>query len=213
MYAVIRLILAAAVSLALTAVLRKSKLKSKRLITAVALCLTLLFWSALEFIPFENLFITFDSPEAAYRYMYFSTSSEPLTVSGDSCDMLIDCDTRRAAFNNILIPKTEKGWKISRVGVPKCNVYRYADGVTLNLYRYKDTDDYFAVITRSDGSEIELSADNAEFVSARYDMPSFADGMTVYCAHVNELGYITIDGERVKLGDENALAFDRGAVE
>lgn len=47
MYAVIRLILAAAVSLALTAVLRRSKLKSKRLITVAALCLTLLFRSAI----------------------------------------------------------------------------------------------------------------------------------------------------------------------
>lgn len=213
MYALIRLALVVIASILLVTKLKKSKFKSKKRATIIGLCSTLILWSTLEFIPFENLFVTFDSPEASYRYMYFSASNDPLIVSGDSCDLLIDCDNRRAAFNNVLIPKTENGWKISRVGIPKCNVYRYDNGVTLNLYRYKNTDDYFLTITRSDGTEIELSADNAEFDSVWYDMPTFANGMFLYYAHVNELGYITIDGEYVKLGDVDRLAFDRGALD
>ena len=45
----------------------------------------------LGFFPFENLFVTFDSPKAAYNYYHTSEKSIiDIIVEGDACDFVVD---------------------------------------------------------------------------------------------------------------------------
>ena len=44
----------------------------------------------LQFFPFENLFVTFHSPKAAYEYFCFGKSNIELVVEGTHCDLVVD---------------------------------------------------------------------------------------------------------------------------
>ena len=199
MYGIIRMLISVGAVIAVGILLRKSRIKNKRRAYIISFCLAMVLWVGLEFVPFENLFVTFDSPEASYKYQYMSKLKDPIIISGDHSDMLIQRSGSESNFS--LIPKTEKGWKLGRPLEMKWTVYTYDNGVTVDLFRYRDTDDYYVIIYKADGAEIELSADDVEFSSSKRDMAYPETEYNNYYAHVNELGYITVDDMRIKLGE------------
>lgn len=86
----------------------------------------------LTFLPFENLFVTFYSPKAAYEYFYLVKSNIELIVNGDDCNFIIthknDSDTY------LIIPKTADGWKIGIGSNTKRIIQKLSNGIVLYVY-------------------------------------------------------------------------------
>ena len=88
-------------------VIKKSKTLRKRLWYVVSASISAMLITVLAFLPFENLFITFQSPKVAYEYFNFGQSNIELVIPGNACDFVVDCQNDSNTY--LIIPKTENG--------------------------------------------------------------------------------------------------------
>lgn len=124
--------------------------------------------SLLYLIPFENAFITFSTPEKAFRY----TNSWDIDniVSGTETSFVI------ASKNNVntykIVPKTQKCWKLASIATKDMFQY-FCNGISIHIYRYKNSSDYYIAlfvlmagqINITDKSWFQLHLRNTESVS------------------------------------------------
>ena len=80
MYNVVRLIICCIFLVCSIIAIKKSKVIRKHILYIVSISLSVLLTVVLTFLPFENLLITFDSPEAAYEYINLGKSNIELIV-------------------------------------------------------------------------------------------------------------------------------------
>lgn len=152
-------------------------------------------------VPVENLFITFDSPQSAYNYINFGESDIELVIEGENCDFVVDRknDTDTYTF----IPKTETGWKIGTGINTKKVLQAFYDEILLNVYQYKDTDDFFVTIFNIDGGYLEITdCYNSEILSLEKENAYLEKTYVTYYTHLTEINpqyYMTIDGDKVSL--------------
>ena len=135
------------------------------------------------FLPVENLFITFDSPEAAYEYYNWGGSNVELIIEGNSCDFVVD---RQSEFDTyLIIPKTTDGWKIGIGSNTRRIAQKISDGIVLYIFQYKNTNDYFITIMDTNGGESKISDDyNTEFYALEKNNPVLKNTFITYYAHV-----------------------------
>ena len=137
----------------------------------------------LQFFPFENLFVTFHSPKAAYEYFCFGKSNIELVVEGAHCDFVVD--RKKDADNYLLIPKTADGWKVGIGSDMKWVVHQYFKGTVINVYQYKDTSDYFITILDTNGGESTISDEyNSKFFSLERYNDSLGKNFVTYYASI-----------------------------
>ncbi len=150
--------------------------------------------------PIENLFIRFDSPEQAAQYK----SNQPilLSVSGQSSALVISGkDTHHQL---LFVPKADDGWLVSapdsggRVVRHSQQADLLSEGIAIMVYRYKETDDYYIIVTYM-GSGIPEVRDNhqSQFytVNKQISDNDFSGGMIVaYVSHFDGSYQIIVDG-------------------
>ena len=142
---------------------------------------------ALAFLPFENLFVTYDSPKSAYEYFTFGKSDIELVVEGKECDFIVDRDNN--SETHLIIPKTADGWKIELGYNTKKIVQKNSEGVAVCVYQYKNTSDYFIVVLDTNGGESEVSDDhNTKFHSLDNHNDSLGKTFVTYYAHLSDFG-------------------------
>lgn len=143
MFIVIRLIIGIIVFIALTVLagaMFSNKHKGRFLSTVISIMLLLV----LCFIPVENLFYTFDSPEDAYTYFNYGREVE-LVVSGDESDLVIG--SQDGSYTYLIVPKTDDGWKVGLGIDTKRRAKSGSDGTFITIFQYKNTADYFVEVT------------------------------------------------------------------
>lgn len=115
-----------------------------------------------SFLPFENLFTTFDSPEAAYTYQISKDVIK--TIDGEASTLVIGA--KRNTREILIIPKIdEKHWKIGRPGESKEVGYINLGNIGISLYRYKNTSDYYIAVDCLKTDSFTISdSENSEFV-------------------------------------------------
>lgn len=86
MYNIIRLIIGCIFLVCSVIIIKNSRVARKHILYIVFTGLSVLLIVVSTFLPFENLFITFDSPKAAYEYFSLRKSNIELIVEGDNCD-------------------------------------------------------------------------------------------------------------------------------
>ena len=131
--------------------------------------------------PFENLFVSFDSPEAAYRYL----KDNPIIQVVDGKDT-----TLVVAEGSQIIPKADETdgnagrWKLP---VPNATTFQYKEvehNFFVFLYHYKDTSEYYLSILgiqTMTTEPIQVSDSMAsEFVFSEKTFPS-TDQKSVEC--------------------------------
>ncbi len=162
MYGIIRLIIGCIFLGCAIFALKRSKSTRKRGIYTVSVFSSVLLITVLSFLPFENLFVTFDSPAAAYKYYILGASDPELILEGDSCDFVVDREDGVESY--FVIPKTEDGWKVG-IGVNlKLIDDKFCDGISVSVFRYKNTEDYFITVCDISGGESIISdGENSEF--------------------------------------------------
>ena len=153
------------------------------------------------FLPFENLFITFDSPKAAYEYFNSGESNIALIVEGEDCDFVIDRENDNDTY--LIIPKTSDGWKIGIGSKTRRIAQKLSGGIIVYVYQYKNTNDYFLKIFDTNGGESTITDEyNTEFFSLeRYD-DSLDKKFVTYYAHITEFNTqysVIVNGNKIVL--------------
>ncbi len=189
------------VALALVALIgwRTGKIKTRKgqgkLVAAFFVVWMLL--SAVEnFFPIENLFLTFHSPEAAYRFQS-SGVTDIQVIEGEQSAFVWGTDKDDAiAFR--IIPKTDKGWKCSGVLDVDFPEFYPDSGIVVTVFRHKRSGDCYAlvenmrkknsVITDERGSQFQPEEESAEQMYYEY-YRSFA-----YIGQPSGTYTLTIDG-------------------
>ena len=124
-------------------IIKKCKITLKKAHLIVLAIVSLSVVVLLAFIPFENHFITFESPKAAYDYYNFVNADVALLAEGENCDFIV-VRKRESCYLYSIVPKTADGWKIG-IGSDIKKVFNAYndDGILITVYQYKNTSDFF----------------------------------------------------------------------
>ncbi|MBE6616777.1 MAG: hypothetical protein E7627_02355 [Ruminococcaceae bacterium] len=160
--------------------------------------------TVLAFLPFENLFINFDSPKEAYEYYTFSKSNIELVVEGNECDFVVDC--KNNVDTHLIIPKTADGWKVGIGSNTKRIVYKHSNGITVYVYQYSNTSEYFITILDTNGG-VAIVSDNygTEFYSLEKDNDSLNTTFVTYYAYIPDFNLeysVIVNGNEIVLKTE-----------
>lgn len=204
MYNIIRLMISCIFLVCSIIAIKNSKVIRKHILYIAFTSLSVLLIVVLTFLPFENLFITFDSPKAVYEYCHLGKSNIELIVEGDDCDFIIDRNNDSDTY--LFIPKTADGWKIGVASDTKRIVLKLSDGISIDVYQYKDTSDYFITILDTNGGESTVSDEyNTTFFSLeRYD--GFLEkNFVTYYAHITNLNpqySVIVNDNKIVVGNQ-----------
>ena len=205
MYNIIRLVIGCIFLVSSIIAIRKSKLMHKYILYSVFTGLSVMLIVVLSFLPFENLFVTFDSPKAAYEYFNLGKSNIELIVEGDNCDFIIDRKNNSDTY--LIVPKTADGWKIGIGLNTKRIIQKLSDGIVLYVYQYKNTSDYFITILDTNGGESVVSDEyNTEFFPLKRNNDSIGKTFVTYYAHITKFNpqySITVNGNKILMKNGN----------
>lgn len=204
MYSIIRLIIGCIFLGCSTIAIKKTNVIRKSIFYVISIGMSLALVVILTFLPFENLFVTFNSPKAAYEYFSFSKSDVELIVEGNNCDLIIDRKNNTDTY--LIIPKTADGWKIGLGSDTKRIVQKISDGIVVYVYQYKSTDDYFITILDTNGGESTvLDEYNTIFLSLKRSNASLEKTFVTYYAHITNLSprySVIVNGNKIVLNNQ-----------
>lgn len=155
MYVLLRILPSAAFVVGIFPDLRKSKVRRKKLLFLSCALAALLLQTVLSIFPFENLFYTFPSPQAAYNYAHMTRVEPDLIVEGCECDLIVVQDENGTDME--FIPKTSKGWKIGTGFDSSSKEPIYIDGVLVIVYQFRKTEDFFITVEDMGGGPARVS--------------------------------------------------------
>ena len=169
----------------------------RKLIITFMLSVILTTLSAL--IPLENVFVTFSSPESAYNYNH--SGKVKLIVNGSKTDFIVGEKNGTDVY--LIVPKSDNGWKQGMgLGTKRiCN--KISDGITVYVYQYKNTDDYYIVLLNTNGGPLDITANNnSEFIYSESANSILNKTFYTYYAYLNSFNCqytLTVNGENVSL--------------
>lgn len=147
---IIRLLLSIVCYIPINKALKKSeklKTKAKRII-AVALLFVLVLGFGL--LPVEDLFVTFSTPQSAYRYNQSYANDVDLVVEGESSAWVVGSSRFKLADNALvssIFEKKDGGYKLGFTFEVKTVAFGMLDNKYLyNVYKYSDLDDYYIYV-------------------------------------------------------------------
>lgn len=206
MYSLVRLIIGCIIFACSMIAVKKSKAVNKRVLRLVFAILSVVLTGLLGFFPFENLFVTFDSPKAAYNYYYtFEKSNIDLIVEGDTCDFVVGGEKGTVTQTYLIIPKTANGWKVGIVNDTKRIARKVSDKNILRVFQHKNTNDYFVIIFNAKGEKLAISDEyNTQFFSLEKIIDSDGQTFVTYYGHITDFNSqysVTVDGKKIVLGE------------
>ena len=159
---------------------RKNKLSKWYKLFNIAVVAIVFFGFQIAIIkwPIENLFVSFDSPEAAYRYLKDDAIIQ--VVDGKDTTLVV-------AEGSQIIPKADETdgnaerWKLP---VPNATTFRYKDvehNFLVFLYHYKDTSEYYLRIQTTTTEPVHVSDLLASEFSFTEKMIPLTDQKSVEC--------------------------------
>ena len=169
------------VALALVALIgwRTGKIKTRKgqgKLVAAFLVVWMLLTGVEGFFPIENLFVTFHSPETAYRFRYPGTTNIQ-TIEGEK-SALVRGTNREDGVQLHIIPKSDKGWKSLGVLDMDFQVFYPDSGIVVHIFHHKRSGDCYAmvenmrkknsVITDERGSQFQPEEESAEHMYYEY---------------------------------------------
>ncbi|MBQ9859461.1 MAG: hypothetical protein IJO76_02135 [Clostridia bacterium] len=193
MFSVVRSVLAGVVVSLLLLLIHRYKPLTKKIAIGSAIGWIVLSL-ALSFLPFENSFVTFSSPEAAYKY-YYPTASPYQIIKGNESDLVLG-DGRDGTTTILIVPKNEDGWKVG-IGSEINTVYNGIAGtLPVQIHRYKDSNDYYITVFGEHGKELSISDNRGSTFASDLQLRN------VYRAHIADMNRqyeLTVNGEKIDL--------------
>lgn len=182
MYIVIRLVVAMLISVAI--ILLTKRLTQKRFIKAlIAVVPFLVLSTLLYFLPIENAFIDFTSPEKVYQYVNFGNGKISVVVEGEDSDLIIA--GKNGSYGYYAVPKNGDSWKIGVSSDLKMVEHKAQDGILVRVHHYTKSNDYYITVMDTK-NEIQSIYDTKQstFVSCGGSQNTSYD---CYCACIQGL--------------------------
>ncbi len=152
--------------------------KRSRYLAVLIIAFILLSLSAL--VPFENAFVTFSSPESAYRYIYMDKAK--LVVEGEESALVIGKE--KDAYNYSIIPTSNTGWKLGLGLDIKTSISNSSSNeVAIWVTQYKDSEEYYITVFDRNGAACDIT-DNRNSKFYHLDKSSVRDDETFYIYYV-----------------------------
>jgi len=181
--------------------IRKSRIANKGLASILAIIMSLGLVAISSIFPFENLFISFKSPEGVFNYANYGQISG-IAYGKDSCMVIFsNFDNTNACY---FMPKSEKGYKIPYHFSSKKISNRFVGDGLFQIYRVNGTDDYylFGMTTTSSKSMVILN-NQGKLIENVFIIGEHSIGNTYifyeYIECYTEDYYIVINGEKVPM--------------
>ncbi len=195
MYILVRLLIGILFFLCSTLIINNAlqNHKGKKLVTAAIASVVLV--TGLSLFPVENCFITFDSPEAAFRY-YTGNSNIVLVIDGQSSNLVIGQNGNVDTM--LIIPKTTDGWKIGTGMDTQILSQVITDDAVIYLYQSKNTGDHYITVLGISDNNLDVSDSiNSLFYTCKSHNADQSH-TTMYAAIIFDHQYhITINGSTV----------------
>lgn len=200
MFGLIRLLIGCVFFYCTILVIKRFKIvKRKHYIACIVISIALI--TTLAFLPFENLFITFKSPESVYKYVNYGKSNVKLIVEGNNSDFVIGEKNNSDTY--LIVPKTIDGWKIG-VGTDAKMFFRTnSNGIIVYVYQYKNTEDYFVTVFDANGGYSEIrDSRNSNFFHLEKIDESLKKTFVTYYAHISNLDtsyWVCVNGVKIMI--------------
>lgn len=193
----LRLILSVILCISAYFLIKNSRFSSKGRLLIIALTLIITLTTISVFIPIENTFITFSTPESAFHYT--NSGEVQLIVEGKESDLVIGDKNDTDIL--LIIPKTDNGWKLG-LGVHTKKVIRTIESeITIYVYQYKNTDDYYIMVLDTNGGECQISdTNNSKFYSLRKENSALNKNFYTYYAYIGNFRdryTVTVNGNQI----------------
>ena len=201
MFGRVRVIIGLIFFFSIIVLVSKIKVSSRRIYYVASALISIIMVTILAFIPFENLFISFNSPESVYNYVNFGPSSIKLVVKGDNSDFVIGEKNNRDIY--LIVPKTDEGWKIG-TGTNMKEIYRTnTNENVVHLYQYENTDDYYITIFNISGGYAEIT-DNygSSFLFVEKKNESLNKTFVTYYAYIHNFDapyLVIVNGDKIEV--------------
>lgn len=184
LYAAVRIILCFILFIVCVSIIKKLKMHNKRVLKIFTAIVCLVICIALNFVPIENLFITFPTVQSSYKYS--NTGNADLIINGTETDLVIS--ENKGTNNVLIIPKNNEGWKIGRGIDTKAFFNKNINNVLISVYQYKDTQDYYIILTDMVGNLYQISDSvGSVFESHEINVGSSNESYFEYFVYVNHL--------------------------
>lgn len=204
MFSIVRLIIGCVFLGCSIMVIKKSRATRKCVLYVVCTSISVALIVVLSILPFENLFVTFGSPKESYEYYIGGKSNIELVVEGNKCDFVID--RKNDSDTHLIIPKSEDGWKVGIGLNTKIIKQKFSNGITIDVYQYQNTSDYFITILDTNGGESTVSDDyGTKFYSLKKNNDSLGKTFITYYAHIpnfNSKYYVIVNGNKIVFGNQ-----------
>lgn len=197
LFIAIRLILGSFVFIAFFILIRKSHIIYKKRWYIISLILTITFTAISALIPVENAFITFSTVESSYSYL--NSGTVKLIVDGEKTDFVISQKGDTDIYT--IIPKSNDGWKLG-VGLDiKKVIQMISDDITINVYQYKNSGDYYIAVLDTKGGELEISDNhNSDFYYLEETNSTLNKIFYTYYAYIDDFSSdytVTVNGKSI----------------
>lgn len=199
LFVVIRLAFLGIVFMVNFLLIRKSRsiYKCRWLIIAFVAAVMLTTISA--FLPIENAFVHFSSPESAYSYNH--SGSVKLVVEGKNTAFVVGGKGDTDVY--AIVPKFHNAWKMGMGLDTKRVAQTVSGGITIDVYQYKNTNDYYITVLDTNGGVLDI-ADNhkSTFVHVEKANSTLNKSFYTYYTFIDgfdETYSITVNGKSTKL--------------
>lgn len=130
----------------------------------IFIILAVVISSLLWFVPLENLFMTFDSPEDSYRYFNEPDSDIKWVVNGNDSDLVVG--NIDGVSSHFIINRAENGWKVG-LGINRMTVaQKMFDYGVVYVFRAHGSGDYYLTVINLSPGLLEVSDSvNSEFLA------------------------------------------------
>lgn len=199
-YNTIRIILFIIIFIALFIFLSKKPLKGKH--TRIILLIGFVVLYSLVFsLPTENLFISFHSPEAVFKY--FSHGQIKGVEEGNNSCMIV-YSTGTNEYSYIFIPKCDNGYKIPGIFTTKKMSKSFQKEGSFELYSINKTNDYYVFgmfISETENFKM-VDSENTQFKiitvnDLDYNIPNETYIAYAFVDDIKDDYYISLNGVKV----------------
>lgn len=167
--------------------------KHKRSILAFIIAVIFMIVSA--FLPIENAFVTFSSPQSAFHYNH--PGDIKLILDGEKTNFVIG-ERNDNVFVYSIVPKVGNGWKLGMGLDTKMIIRTLSDGISIHVYRYKNSDDYYIEVLTMNGGSLEIT-DNR---GSQFQSLDRHNDILIYYTYINSYNdqyTLTVNGKKISL--------------
>lgn len=199
LFAIVRIVFWGLIFMAFLLLIRKSHIIHKQKWSLIVFCVAVILTIVSALIPIENVFITFSSPQSAYNYNH--SGDVTLIVNGEITDFIVGAKDDVDVY--AIIPKSDNGWQLGMSLDTKRIIQKISDGITIYVYQYKNTNDYYITILDTNGGLSEVS-DNLGSEFRHLDKTDRVLNKTfytyyAYISHFNDQYALTVNGRVIKV--------------